>query len=220
MITAAIVSFLNINHLLPILISQYGSLVYLGLFMIIFIETGLVFFPFLPGDSLLFLSGSIAALTDHSLNVFILLILLGIAAVIGDTVNFEIGKRFGNYLTTNEKWRRRIKPSHLQQAKDFFEKHGSSAIFLGRFVPIVRTLVPFVAGSSEMKYRQFISFNLLGGFSWVLIAVLSGYFFGNIPFVQSHFELIMVAIVLISLIPVMIISLRNKIKTKVGSVKN
>jgi membrane-associated protein len=217
MITAAIVSVLNMNHLLPMLISQYGSLVYLGLFFVIFIETGLVFFPFLPGDSLLFLSGSIAALTDHSLNVVVLLILLGIAAVVGDSVNFEIGKRFGNYLTTNEKWKKRIKPQHLQQAHDFFDRHGSGAIFLGRFVPIVRTLVPFVAGSSEMKYRNFIAYNLLGGFTWVLVAVLSGYFFGNIPFIQSHFELIMVAIVVISLIPVAIVSLRQRGKTNIGS---
>ena len=217
MVTTAIVAFLNLHHLLPMLISQYGSLVYLGLFIIIFVETGLVFFPFLPGDSLLFLSGSIAALTNHGLNVIVLLIILGIAAVVGDTVNFEIGKRFGNFMTTSERWKKRLNPKHLESAKHFFSRHGSGAIFLGRFVPIVRTLVPFVAGSSEMKYRDFIVFNLLGGFSWVLVAVLSGYFFGNIPFVQSHFELLMLAIVVISLVPAVLISLRQRNKAVVKS---
>lgn len=212
----AVASIFNLTSLLPALISQYGALVYVGLFIVIFIETGLVFFPFLPGDSLLFLSGSIAALTTKGFNVFILLIILSIAAVLGDSVNFEIGKRFGTYLTTNEKWRKRINPKHLEAAQEFFAKHGHSAIFLGRFVPIVRTLVPFVAGGSEMPYHKFVLFNLLGGVSWVLVAVLSGYFFGNIPAVSNNFELIMVAIVIISLLPVVIVTLNQRRKIRVG----
>ena len=204
----------NLTTLLPALINQFGSLVYVGLFIIIFVETGLVFFPFLPGDSLLFLSGSIAAIANQGLNVYALIILLSIAAILGDSTNFEIGKRFGKYLTTSEKWMKRINPKHLETARAFFQKHGNSAIFLGRFVPIVRTLVPFVAGGSEMPYHKFITYNFLGGISWVLVAVLSGYFFGNIPLVNQHFELIMVAIVIVSLLPVAIVSLneRNKVK--------
>lgn len=204
----------NLTTLLPALINQFGSLVYVGLFIIIFVETGLVFFPFLPGDSLLFLSGSIAAIANQGLNVYALIILLSIAAILGDSTNFEIGKRFGNYLTTSEKWMKRINPKHLKSARTFFQKHGNSAIFLGRFVPIVRTLVPFVAGGTEMPYHKFITYNFLGGISWVLVAVLSGYFFGNIPLFNQHFELIMVAIVIVSLLPVAIVGLneRNKVK--------
>lgn len=209
-------SIFNLTSLLPTLITQYGAFVYVGLFIVIFIETGLVFFPFLPGDSLLFLSGSIAALTNKGFNIFILLIILSIATVLGDSVNFEIGKRFGTYLTTNERWNKRINPRHLEAARKFFARHGHSAIFLGRFVPIVRTLVPFVAGGSEMPYHKFILYNLLGGVSWVLVAVLSGYFFGNIPSVSNNFELIMVAIVVISLLPVLIVTLNQRRKMKVG----
>lgn len=211
MITGLLVSILNINHLLPVLIAQYGILVYLGLFVVIFIETGLVVFPFLPGDSLLFLSGSIAAMASHSLNHVILIILLSIAAIAGDSLNFEIGQRLGKHLTS-PKWQRWIKPKYLKEAETFFQNHGSSAIFLGRFMPLIRTFIPFTAGASKMHYHKFIFFNVLGGIAWVSVAVLAGYFFGNIAIVKSHFELIMIAIILISLLPAIFISLKRKVK--------
>lgn len=204
------IAIFNLNQLLPDLINQYGFLVYIGLFLVIFIETGLVFFPFLPGDSLLFLSGSIAAMANSGLNLYALLVLLVVAAVLGDSINFEVGKRFGHFLVTDEKWQKRINPKYLKQARVFFAKHGSSAIFWGRFVPIVRTLIPFVAGSSEMSYHKFVTHNFLGGFSWVLVTILSGYFFGNIPIIKGNFELIMIAIVLVSLVPVVLVSLKRK----------
>ncbi len=206
MITALLASILNMHHLLPMLISQYGAWVYLGLFAVIFIETGLVVFPFLPGDSLLFLSGSLAAMATHPLNHLVLIGLLSIAAIVGDSLNFEIGQRFGHRLSS-PKWQRWIKPQHLAAAQRFFEKHGNSAIFLGRFMPIIRTLIPFTAGISKMPYHKFILYNVMGGVAWVSIAILSGYFFGNIPVVQAHFELIMIAIVVVSILPAAIMTL-------------
>lgn len=206
MITALLASILNMHHLLPMLISQYGAWVYLGLFAVIFIETGLVVFPFLPGDSLLFLSGSLAAMATHPLNHLVLIGLLSIAAIVGDSLNFEIGQRFGHRLSS-PKWQRWIKPQHLVAAQRFFEKHGNSAIFLGRFMPIIRTLIPFTAGISKMPYHKFILYNVMGGVAWVSIAILSGYFFGNIPVVQAHFELIMIASVVVSILPAAIMTL-------------
>ncbi|KRM75234.1 VTT domain-containing protein [Secundilactobacillus collinoides] len=206
MITALLASILNMHHLLPMLISQYGAWVYLGLFAVIFIETGLVVFPFLPGDSLLFLSGSLAAMATHPLNHLVLIGLLSIAAIVGDSLNFKIGQRFGHRLSS-PKWQRWIKPQHLAAAQHFFEKHGNSAIFLGRFMPIIRTLIPFTAGISKMPYHKFILYNVMGGVAWVSIAILSGYFFGNIPVVQAHFELIMIAIVVVSILPAVIMTL-------------
>ncbi|WP_057770257.1 VTT domain-containing protein [Lactobacillus selangorensis] len=198
----------NLTQLLPNLIVQYGSFVYLGLFAAVFIETGIVVFPFLPGDSLLFLSGSIAAMSGHSLNLAVLLLLLSIAAIAGDSLNFEIGKRFGQRLS-HSKW---IKPQYLQDAQVFFQRHGNSAIFLGRFMPIIRTFIPFTAGISKMKYEHFILFNVLGGITWVAVATLSGYFFGNIPVIKSNFELIMIAIIVISLLPAVLVALQKKMK--------
>ncbi|MGV0168428.1 VTT domain-containing protein [Furfurilactobacillus sp. WILCCON 0119] len=200
----------NLNQLLPQLIGQFDGWIYLGLFAVVFIETGLVVFPFLPGDSLLFLCGSLAAMSSHSLNIWVLIVSLGIAAILGDSINFEIGEHFGVYLTHNEKLSRFIKPKHLQQTAAFFEKHGRSAIFLGRFVPIVRTFIPFTAGISKMRYRDFVIYNILGGLTWVLVALGAGYFFGNIPLVKAHFELIMVAIIVISVLPAGIMGLQHR----------
>ncbi|GKT04210.1 VTT domain-containing protein [Furfurilactobacillus entadae] len=200
----------NLNQLLPQLIGQFGGWIYLVLFAVVFIETGLIVFPFLPGDSLLFLCGSLAAMSSHSLNIWALIISLGIAAILGDSINFEIGEHFGVYLTHNEKLSRFINPKHLQQTAAFFEKHGRSAIFLGRFVPIVRTFIPFTAGISKMRYRDFVIYNILGGLTWVLVALGAGYFFGNIPFVKAHFELIMVAIIVISVLPAGIMGLQHR----------
>ncbi|MFD1419258.1 VTT domain-containing protein [Companilactobacillus keshanensis] len=214
MITTLIAAILHFDTLIPQLMAQSGFLVYLLIFAIIFIETGIVVLPFLPGDSLLFLAGSLAALSQKSLNPFILIITLGIAASLGDSLNFEIGKRFGKYLSTSPRWQKLIKPKNLQQAEVFFHEKGNFAIFLGRFMPIIRTLVPFTAGGSRMPYRNFWIYNILGGFSWVILCIGSGYFFGNVPVVKSNFTLIMLAIVLVSLIPIGIITLRNYILQK------
>ncbi len=211
MTTIILTSILSIDHLLPLMIAKYGALVYVGLFAVIFIETGLVVFPFLPGDSLLFLCGSIAAMATHTLNPIWLIVLLSIAAIVGDTINFEIGARFGHYLSS-PRWQKWIKPKYMAEAQTFFDRHGSSAIFLGRFVPIIRTFIPFTAGISKMHYRKFIIFNVLGAVAWVNLAVLAGYFFGNIAIVKAHFELIMIAIIVISLIPAILMALSRKRK--------
>lgn len=200
----------NLNQLLPGLIGRYGSWIYIGLFALIFIETGIVILPFLPGDSLLFLCGSLAAMSNHSLNIWILLLALSIAAVIGDSLNFEIGEHFGEYIMRNERLRRFIKPKYLRRSEIFFARHGKPAIFLGRFMPIIRTIIPFTAGVSHMKYRDFAKYNILGGVTWVVVAVSAGYFFGNIAIVKAHFELIMIAIIVISLLPALIMAIRNR----------
>ncbi|QVI34301.1 MULTISPECIES: VTT domain-containing protein [Lacticaseibacillus] len=200
----------NLSQLLPQLITQFGSLIYVGLFALIFIETGIVILPFLPGDSLLFLCGSLAAMSNHSLNIWVLFILLSVAAILGDSLNFEIGEHFGTRLVHSPKLSRLIKPEYLARSQRFFEKHGKPAIFLGRFMPIIRTFIPFTAGVSQMHYRSFVTYNILGGVTWVLVALGAGYFFGNIAVVKAHFELIMLAIIVISLLPAAIMALRNR----------
>lgn len=204
MITTFITSLLNFKDLLPNLITQMGVSFYLLLFCLIFIETGVVFMPFLPGDSLLFLCGTFAAISSYHLNIGILILILSVAAVLGDNVNFLIGEKFGKYLLHHPKWQKFFKPEHLKRAEKFFAKYGNFSIFMGRFVPIVRTIVPFTAGLSKMNPRTFKTFNLIGGCSWGSVVLLSGYLFGNVPFVKDHIELILLSIVVISLIPVVI----------------
>ncbi|OIL00597.1 cytochrome O ubiquinol oxidase [Oenococcus oeni] len=199
-----------LNQLLPQLISQFGSLIYLGLFAMIFIETGVVVLPFLPGDSLLFLCGSLAAMANHSLNIWVLFGLLSVAAVLGDSLNFEIGEHFGLRLAHSAKLSRFIKPAYLERSQRFFDRHGKAAIFLGRFMPIIRTFIPFTAGVSQMRYRDFAAYNVLGGVTWVAVALGAGYLFGNIAIVKTHFELIMLAIVVISLAPAAFMALRHR----------
>jgi membrane-associated protein len=186
---------LHIDAYLAQIISTYGAWTYAILFTIIFIETGLVIFPFLPGDSLLFAAGTFAAL--GALNIWFLLGLLMFAAVLGDTVNYSIGHYLGDR-AYNIKW---IKKEYLDKTHAFFEKHGGKAIFLARFVPIVRTFAPFVAGIGKMDYSYFITYNLVGGVTWVALFTLLGYFFGNLEFVQKNFELVIIAIILISVVP-------------------
>lgn len=200
----------NLGQRLPQLISQFGGWLYLGLFGLIFVETGMVILPFMPGDSLLFLCGSLAALAQGGLNLWLLIALLSGAAIAGDAVNFEIGEHFGPWLTHRSRLKGLIKPDYLARSQRFFQTHGKAAIFMGRFVPIIRTFIPFTAGISEMRYRDFATFNVIGGLSWVLIVLGSGYFFGNIALVKAHFELIMLAIVAISLLPAGILAWRNR----------
>lgn len=191
---------IHIDTHLGFLISQYGTLTYLFLFITIFIETGLVFTPFLPGDSLLFAAGAFSAL--GSLNIFIIIPLLMVAAVLGDTANYWIGHFFGEKIIANPKMP--IKKKHIDETKKFFDKYGTKTIILARFVPIVRTFAPFVAGIGKMHYGKFISFNVIGGVSWVLLVTLVGYFFGNIPFVKQNFSIIVLAVIFISIIPMLI----------------
>ncbi|KKR42952.1 MAG: hypothetical protein UU74_C0016G0005 [Candidatus Woesebacteria bacterium GW2011_GWA1_41_7] len=201
---------LHIDVHLGALLSQYGILTYAILFAIIFIETGLVFFPFLPGDSLLFAAGAFSAL--GSLNIFVLIPLMMAAAILGDTANYWIGHFFGEKLIANPKVP--IKKEHIEETQKFFNKHGGKTIILARFVPIVRTFAPFVAGIGKMHYGQFLSYNVIGGVSWVFIGTTLGYFFGNIPFVKENFSLIILAIVFISIIPMMIPLFKKAIKKR------
>ncbi len=187
--------FLHLDEHLANIINQYGAWTYAILFLIIFMETGFVVTPFLPGDSLLFAAGTFAAL--GSLNIWFLVFLLIIAAVGGDTVNYWIGHYMGDR-AYNVKW---IKREYIDRTHAFFQKHGGKTIFLARFVPIVRTFAPFVAGMGKMSYSYFISYNIFGGIVWVVLFSLLGFFFGNIPFVRKNFEVVIIAIILISVVP-------------------
>jgi membrane-associated protein len=189
--------FLHLDTYLAQIIADYGTWTYAILFFVIFMETGFVVTPFLPGDSLLFAAGTFAAL-DSGLNIVVLLVLLMVAAVLGDTVNYWIGHYLGDR-AYNIKW---IKREYLDKTHAFFEKHGGKTIFLARFVPIVRTFAPFVAGIGRMSYGFFFRWNIIGGITWVVLFTLAGYFFGNIPFVKENFEFVIVAIILISVIPI------------------
>ena len=189
--------FLHLDQHLNEIIQTYGVWTYAILFSIIFMETGLVVTPFLPGDSLLFAAGTFAGM--GSLNVWILFISLSFAAIIGDTVNYWIGHYIGPRAFSGNV--RFLKKEHLDRTHAFYEKHGGKTIILARFIPIIRTFAPFVAGIGAMSYGHFISYNIIGGVLWVGIFVFFGYFFGNLPFVQEHFSLVVIAIILISVMP-------------------
>lgn len=190
--------FLHLDEYLQTIIADYGAWTYGILFAVIFVETGLVIMPFLPGDSLLFAAGTFAAL--GSFNVWGLIGLLIVAAVLGDAVNYSIGHYLGDR-AYNIKW---IKKEYLDKTHAFFEKHGGKAIFLARFVPIVRTFAPFVAGIGKMSYSYFATYNVVGGVTWVVLFTLLGYFFGNIPFVKKNFELVIIVIILVSVVPMIV----------------
>ncbi len=197
-IKSAIDLFLHLDEYLQTIITNYGAWTYGILFVVIFVETGLVVMPFLPGDSLLFAAGTFAAL--GSFNVWGLIGLLIVAAVLGDAVNYSIGHYLGDR-AYNIKW---IKKEYLEKTHAFFEKHGGKAIFLARFVPIVRTFAPFVAGIGKMSYAYFATYNIVGGVTWVFLFTLLGYFFGNIPFVKKNFELVIIVIILLSVVPMIL----------------
>jgi membrane-associated protein len=191
---------LHIDVHLEEIIRSYGTWTYAILFVIIFAETGLVVTPFLPGDSLLFAAGTFCAKPENGLNVHLMAFLLFVAAVIGDTLNYWIGSKLGPAVFKRED-SMFLRRKHLERAHAFFEKYGGRAIILARFVPIVRTFVPFVAGVGQMTYKKFIAYNIIGGFVWIYAFTYLGFAFGNLPFVQKNFKLVILAIIVISVLP-------------------
>jgi membrane-associated protein len=211
-IVSQLVDFIiHIDVHLGEIIKNYGTWTYLVLFIIIFCETGLVVAPLLPGDSLLFAVGTFAAI--GSLNVSWLFILLSIAAIAGDTVNYWIGAYAGPKIFHKEHVRF-LNKEYLEKTHQFYEKYGSKTIIIARFVPIVRTFAPFVAGIGSMTYLKFISYNVIGGIAWIAICVFAGFYFGNLPFVKDNFSLVILAIIVISILPGVIEFLRQKYNRK------
>ena len=201
---------LHIDKHLFELIQQYGTITYFILFGIIFAETGFVFTPFLPGDSLLFAAGAFAA--KGSFNVHFLFLILAVAAIVGDTLNYWIGHYFG--LKLFEKNSRFLKKEYLERTHQFYEKHGGKTIIIARFMPIIRTFAPFVAGIGSMTYSKFIQYNIIGGILWCGLFVYAGYFFGNLELVKNNFSIILIAIILISVMPGVIEFIRQKLSNK------
>ena len=191
--------FLHVDDHLHALLEAWGPWTYVLLFAIILCETGLVVMPFLPGDSLLFAAGAMAALYPDDLGLVPLLVLLSIAAILGDTINYFLGRWIGPRAFSLNTWF--LKHEHLEKTQAFYERHGGKTIVLARFMPIVRTFAPFVAGVGKMHYPTFLWFNVVGGILWVMLCTVAGYFFGNIEAVKKHFELVVVGIVLVSVLP-------------------
>ena len=202
--------FLHLDKYLEEIIKNYGTLTYLILFIVIFIETGLVATPFLPGDSLLFAAGAFAGL--GSLNIFVLYGLLAFAAILGDTANYWIGHYIGPRAFSGNI--RFLKKEYLDRTHAFYEKHGGKTIILARFIPIIRTFAPFVAGVGAMSYGKFITYNIVGGLLWVASFLSLGYFFGNLPVVEKNFSLVIIAIILISVMPAVIEFIKEKMRTR------
>lgn len=204
---------LHIDVHLKELVSEYGIWVYGILFLIVFCETGLVVTPFLPGDSLLFVAGALSALESNDLNVHIFVLLLIAAAILGDAVNYLIGKYFGEKLFKNPN-SRIFRQSYLDKTHAFYERHGGKTIILARFVPIIRTFAPFVAGMGKMDYRHFAMFNVVGAICWVTLFGYAGYWFGNEKIVQDNLKLLIVAIIVISVLPMVVEFVRHRINVK------
>src|SRR5512138_430313 len=208
--------FLHLDRYLNDWVTTMGSSLYGLLFLIVFLETGLVVTPFLPGDSLLFAAGSFAAIEaggGHVLNLWLLFLLLSLAAVLGDTVNYAIGHFLGPKVFHYEK-SRFFNPEHLKRTHAFYERYGGKTIIIARFVPIIRTFAPFVAGIGSMSYPRFLAYNVIGGLGWVAVCLFSGYFFGNLPFVRQNFSLVILAIILISVLPAGIEYLRQRAEAR------
>lgn len=193
---------MHIDEHLTELTRTYDSWIYAIIFIIVFVETGLVIMPFLPGDSLLFASGALAAM--GGLNVWICLIVYFTAAVIGDTVNYHIGHKVGKSIPEDSLLGKMVNKERMQKAEEFFNRHGGKTIIIARFMPFVRTFIPFVAGASKMRYPYFIFYNIFGGLLWVLIGVFAGYFFGNIPIISENFSTVILLLIIIPAIPAII----------------
>ncbi len=200
---------LHIDVHLAELVAQYGMWVYAILFLILFCETGLVVTPFLPGDSLLFVAGALAALPTNDLNVHTMVALMVVAAILGDAVNYTIGRLFGEKLFSNPN-SKIFRRSYLDKTHQFYEKHGGKTIILARFVPIVRTFAPFVAGMGHMSYRHFAAYNVIGALVWVLLFTYAGYLFGDLPVVQENLKLLIVGSIIVSILPGVIEIWRHK----------
>jgi membrane-associated protein len=203
---------LHVDRHLAELIASFGPWFYILMFLVIFCETGLVVTPFLPGDSLLFALGAFAARPD-GLNLGTLLISLTIAAIIGDSVNYWIGSILGPRIFRGEKIRF-LNPKHLEKTHEFYERYGGKTIILARFVPIVRTFAPFVAGMGRMTYRKFMAFNVIGGIVWIALFLIAGYAFGNLPWVKKYFTLVIFGIIGVSIMPAVIEILRERSRLK------
>ena len=198
---------LHIDQHLQDLSAQYGPWIYAILFLIVFCETGLVVTPFLPGDSLLFAAGSLAAV--GGMNIHLMVVLLLLAAILGDAVNFAIGKYFGERLFANPN-SKIFKQSYLKKTEAFYAKHGGKTIIIARFIPIIRTFAPFVAGMGHMHYGRFIRYNVIGAFAWVLLFSYAGYFFGQLPIVKQNLSLVLAAIIVLSILPAVIEIVRHR----------
>jgi len=205
---------LHIDRHLGELIAQFGPWMYVILFLIIFCETGLVVTPFLPGDSLLFAVGTFCALPPpHNLSLGVLLLILPVAAIIGDSVNYWVGAKLGPRLFRGENVRF-LNRKHLERTHEFYERYGGKTIILARFIPIIRTFAPFVAGMGQMTYRRFMSYNVIGGLVWIISFLLLGYFFGNMPVVKKNFSLVILAIIVLSVLPAVIEFVREWRKSR------
>ncbi len=203
---------LHVDQYLHSLIESYGYWIYAILFLIIFVETGLVVMPFLPGDSLLFATGMLIAQSTE-LDITLAIILLLIAAITGDSLNYYIGSKVGMRITNFKLFgKQMVKQEHLDKTHSFYEKYGERTIVVARFIPIVRTLAPFVAGVGSMNYRIFMMYNMIGGAVWVLSLTLAGYFLGNLPFVQQNFSKIVLLIIVVSVLPIIIEMVKAKFK--------
>ena len=202
---------LHLDDALATIITLFGPFTYLLLFLIVFAETGLVITPFLPGDSLLFAVGTLAG--GNLLNIFVAYLTLLSAAVIGDTVNYWAGHHLGNRVFAREN-SRIFKKEYLEKTGDFYKKHGGKTIILARFVPIIRTFAPFVAGVGKMHYKTFLFYNLIGGFIWVTSLTFAGYFFGQMPIIKENFEFAVIVIVAISLLPMLFEYTKHKLSKK------
>ncbi|KAA5535196.1 DedA family protein [Paenimyroides baculatum] len=206
---------LHIDQYLEVFLQDYGVWVYAILFLIIFVETGLVVMPFLPGDSLLFATGMLAAQFPESLNVWLVMILLFIAAVLGDTVNYSIGKQIGmRIINFKILGKQPVTIEHINKTHSFYEKYGSKTIVIARFVPIVRTLAPFVAGIGRMNYSTFLTYNFIGGFIWVFGITFIGYRLGNIPLIKDNFSKVVLLIILVSVLPIIYSVIKEKFSNK------
>jgi membrane-associated protein len=210
--------FLHLDKNLAMVVSQYGTATYGFLFLIIFMETGFVVTPFLPGDSLIFTAAALCATSSLSpsggFNIWLIYVLLIIAAILGDTINYWIGHYVGPKIFETEN--KLIKKKYLIKTQKFYDKYGGQAITLGRFVPIVRTFVPFVAGIGKMSYKYFIVYNIIGGILWVSLFTWTGYFFGNLPFVKTNFHYVVLVIIIISICPMLYEFLKSRKKVPAG----
>jgi len=211
MVTTLVYSLLALDQTLAALAAEYGPWLYGILFAVIFAETGLVVLPFLPGDSLLFIAGTVVA--SASLNVHVLVAVLSAAAILGDSVNYAIGRYIGPkaFSRPDSRW---FRQEHLRQTQAFYDKYGGVTIIIGRFVPIIRTFAPFLAGVAQMSYPRFLAYNIVGGILWIASLVYAGYLFGNIPWVKDNLTFIVIGIVVVSLIPVVTTFVKERREAK------